>query len=396
MKLVTAAAALDLLGPSYTFQTSLYGDVHDDQVAQLGLKGTGDPSLGEAQLWRLANALAARGVKRVGEIVVDQSHFDEQFVPPAFEQQPNEWAPFRAPVSAIALDRNTLTLNVMPTEAKSNARVWLEPKGVASVEGSIRTLAPGKGQQARFDLQSKDGALVAQVGGHLAAGLPRQRFTKRVDDPRLMPGLNLRAHLLDLGLVVGKVQLGSIGSSQRITFTASPPLGELIKELGKHSDNFYAEMLFKSLAISESAEPRSFATAAKVVSDWLSKHTASPPQTRIVNGSGLFDANRVSARTLAKLLAWAYREPRIRDEFVPHLAIGGIDGTLRSRFTNPRSQGRVRAKTGTLRDTVSLSGYAVPEGTSAPVVFAFIVTGIRGQHAAIRTRIDGVVQQLIE
>src|SRR5690606_13317350 len=135
-----------------------------------------------------------------------------------------------------------------------------------------------------------DGALIARIGGHLAAGLPRQRFTKRVDDPRLLPGLNLRAHLLQLGVEVGAVRLGTIGKAPRITFTASPPLGELLKELGKHSDNFYAEMLFKSLAISESAEPRSFAVAAKVVSAWLSEHAASPPETRIINGSGLFDA----------------------------------------------------------------------------------------------------------
>ncbi len=396
MKLITAAAALDLLGPSRTFQTSLYGDIQGNRVPRLVLKGTGDPSLSEPQLWRLANALATRGVKHVGELVVDQTYFDDQFVPPAFEQQPNEWATFRAPISAIALERNTVTLNVLPTEPDAEARVWLEPKGIATLEGSVRTAGKGKGQHVQLTLEGKAGALVAHVAGSLATGLPRQRFAKRVDDPRLLPGENLRAHLRQLGVEVGAVSQNSVGSEPRITYTASAPLSELLKELGKHSDNFYAEMLFKGLAITESSSPRSTVLASKVVTDWLEKRTGLPAGTRIINGSGLFDANRISARTFAKLLRWAYNDARIRDEFVPHLSIGGIDGTLRSRFTGSKARGRIRAKTGTLRDAISLSGYVLKDGTAPPVAFSFLVTGIPDQHAAIRNRIDEVVQDLLE
>jgi len=111
MKILTAAVVLDRLGPGYRFSTGLYGSERGTTVPKLVLRGHGDPSFGSDDLWRLARALQSRGTKRVGEILVDQSRFDDQFVPPGFEQQPGEWAAFRAPVSAIALERNAVTMN---------------------------------------------------------------------------------------------------------------------------------------------------------------------------------------------------------------------------------------------------------------------------------------------
>src|SRR5690606_38066936 len=101
----------------------VYGTVRDDAIERLVLRGHGDPSLEEHGLWRLAHALKSRGVRRVDSLLVDQSFFDDQFVPPAFDQQPDEWSAFRAPISAIALARNTVTLNVIPRRANTEARV---------------------------------------------------------------------------------------------------------------------------------------------------------------------------------------------------------------------------------------------------------------------------------
>src|SRR5690606_3060998 len=95
MKLITAAVTLARLGSEYRFSTGLYGEISAGKVDPLVLRGHGDPSLGTEDLWEIGRALAHLGVTEVGSILVDQSRFDDQFVPPAFEQQPNEWAGFR-------------------------------------------------------------------------------------------------------------------------------------------------------------------------------------------------------------------------------------------------------------------------------------------------------------
>jgi serine-type D-Ala-D-Ala carboxypeptidase/endopeptidase (penicillin-binding protein 4) len=396
MKVLTAAVALDRLGPAYRLSTGLYGQLAAGRVETLVLRGEGDPSLGVEDLWQLARALPHLGVSQVGRVLVDQSRFDERFVPPAFEQQPDEWASFRAPVSAVALERNAVSLHVLPTRAGEPARLWFEPSGVVSVEGSVETRRPGSGEAIQLSMETREGTLIARVGGHVAEGLPRLRFERRLDDPRRAPGLALAAMLAELKIPVqGGVALGGAEIGPRLAFHESPPLAELVKELGKNSDNFCAEMLFEVLGADAGGLPASSQSGASVVSSWLGKHDLGSPDTRIVNGSGLFDANRVSAATLAGVLALAYRTPAIYPELLAQLAIGGVDGTLRSRFRTLAPRRVVRAKTGTLAAAIGLSGYVLSERGQAPIAFSFLVNGIDGYTGEARQRIDRAVEAIV-
>src|SRR5258706_557143 len=97
-KVLTAAAVLDRMGPDYRFTTGVYGRLQGGVVAPLVLRGNGDPSLEEDELWQLASSLRQQGLAKVDGVLVDQSYFDGETLPPGFNQQPNEWAPFRAPV----------------------------------------------------------------------------------------------------------------------------------------------------------------------------------------------------------------------------------------------------------------------------------------------------------
>jgi len=198
-KLFTAAVALAKLGPHHRYVTGLYGEIRGDHVGDLVLRGTGDPSLTTDDLAGLVRALAAMGVRRVeGRILVDGSRFDAQTVPPAFDQQPNEWASFRAPVCALPLDRNAVTAHVLPVQAGQPARVWFEPPGLVSPTGSFLTAPAGRGQDLRIDWRERPGGLEARLAGEVAEGLPRLRFSRRVDDPTLLAGRVL-AHLLGRG-----------------------------------------------------------------------------------------------------------------------------------------------------------------------------------------------------
>lgn len=392
MKLVTTAVALTRLGSEFRFSTGLYGKLTGDRVETLVLRGEGDPSLRTLDLRELVEALRNLGVRNVGQLLVDQSRFDDQFVPPAFAQQPEEWASFRAPVSAVALDRNAVTVSVLPTQPGEPARVWFEPPGVLTADGVIETGRTGSGEAVQLALEARGAELWAHLGGHVAQGLPRFRFERRLDDPRRAPGLALGELLRSAGIKTeGGVALGGAELRERLAFHESEPLGTLVQEMGKHSDNFYAEMLFETLGARASGSPASAAGGAKVVLDWLRAQRLLTADTRIQNGSGLFDANRVSARLLSGVLEAAHRNPAIYPEFLAQLSIGGVDGTLHARFRPFKEQRLIRAKTGTLAAAIGLSGYVLSPNGTAPLAFAVLVNGIE-QAGAVREHIDHLVE----
>jgi serine-type D-Ala-D-Ala carboxypeptidase/endopeptidase (penicillin-binding protein 4) len=393
-KLFTIAAALVRLGPEYRFATSVHGRIEDGVAARLVLRGHGDPSLGSAELAALARELAQLGLRRVdGGILVDQSRFDDRFVPPAFEQQPNEWAAFRSPVCAVAVDRNAATLHVVPARRGQPARAWIEPPGLVELSGRIETSPPGKGQRVTLSLRPHAGKLRARIGGSIAEGLPRSEFRRRVDDPRVMAG-HVLAHFLEQeGIALsGGVSEGGANERALLARHLSEPLVSMLHELGKRSDNFYAEMLLKALGAEASGGVGTSAAGASAIGDWLKSAGALEPDTRIVNGSGLFDANRASAGSIGRALAHAMGDPRIGAELLSSLAIGGTDGTLRARFRSHKPSRAIRAKTGSLARVVALSGYVLAP-SRPPIAFSIIVNDVVQQHhAELRRRIDRVAE----
>src|SRR5262249_59919439 len=90
-KVLTTAAALALLGAEYRYRTQVFADAIDASgtiTGTLYLRGAGDPSLDAATLWSIANELALIGVKKVtGALVIDESFFDAETTPPAFDQK---------------------------------------------------------------------------------------------------------------------------------------------------------------------------------------------------------------------------------------------------------------------------------------------------------------------
>ena len=357
-KLYTAAAALATLRGDHRYETTLTGRLDGDAVSgPLALRGFGDPSLSTADLWDMVQELRGFGVRRVeGDIVVDQRYFDEQTTPPAFEQQPNEWAGFRAPVSAVALDENTVTLTVRPGAVGSPAHVEMDPPGFVDVDGSIRTAEGGGADTVELALSGNGGRMTAHVSGAIAGDSRVVRFTRRAEDPRLLAGYALKALLEKADVKVsGGVKLGS-ARGHTLAKHLSPPLSSLLYALGKQSDNFYAEMIFKTLGGEGKGRPAKSADAADVVTHFLQTAGAMDAGVVIKNGSGLFDANRVTAFGTVQLLRWAWRDPAVQPEYVAQLSVGGVDGTLHKRFRQELTRRRVRAKTGTLDDVIALSG----------------------------------------
>ena len=396
-KLLTAGAVLSALGPSHQFHTGVYGSIARGEASTLVLRGDGDPSLSAADLDALVSVLLGKGLRKVGTVQVDQSRFDDHFVPPAFEQQPNEWAAFRAPVSAVAVAENALTVFVDATRAGQPARVWVEPPGAATLSGTVTTAARGKGQAVRVSVKAGSGPLQVVVGGRIAEGLPMMVSRRRVDDPRRLPGYVFVELLKRRGVTVsGGVVEGGAAETHALALHTSEPLAVLLFALGKNSDNFAAEMMLKALGAHASGGVGTSAAGAKAVQDWVSGLGVSHSGLVIRNGSGLFDANRVSAGTLTGVLRHAYQSPSLKVDYLAQLSIGGVDGTLRSRFRTHANERNVRAKTGTLARVIALSGILLAPPGHSPIAFSVIVDGVPGRHAQTRKRVDRAVERAFD
>jgi D-alanyl-D-alanine carboxypeptidase/D-alanyl-D-alanine-endopeptidase (penicillin-binding protein 4) len=395
-KLYTAAAALAMLHGDHRFETTLSGTLKGSTVVgSLVLRGFGDPSLETHDLWSLVEELRAEGVTKVtGDILVDQRFFDELTTPPAFEQQPNEWAAFRAPVSAVAVNENTLTLSVRPTSVGSTALSSFEPPGFVDVEGEVKTAESGA-DTVGLALSGSGRRMSAKLSGAVSADARLVRYTRRVEDPTLLAGYALRALLDEAQIKVGgEVKPGSLKHATVLARHQSAPLAELLFALGKQSDNFYAEMIFKSLGGETKGHPAKSADAATLVTQWLDRIGASDTGVVIKNGSGLFDSNRVTAASVVALLRAAYRDSAIMPEYVAQLSIGGVDGTLKNRFHAEKARRAVRAKTGTLDDSSALSGYVLGPPGRGPVAFSILINHIQGKVSAGRAAEDTLAEMI--
>ena len=174
----------------------------------------------------------------------------------------------------------------------------------------------------------------------------------------------------------------------------SPALATMLGAVGKWSDNFTAEMLLKIMG-AESEQPGTSARGVTVVRDELSKMGVDTEGLVMVNGSGLFDGNQVAPRHVTETLVAAYGDPAIRAEYVAHLAVAGSDGTLKTRLEDlPRAR-MVRAKTGTLRDVIALSGYVLGESDRS-LAFSFLANGIAGRQRDAKDLADNIVRALAD
>lgn len=411
VKLFTTAAALTLLGPEYRFKTVLLGE-HDradkpGEWRNLYLRGYGDPFFSTEDLWKLGAELSARGIKRVkGDLVIDDSFFDEMRVGPAFEQK-NQDASYRAPQGAVSLNGNVITVRVFPGFAETQAaRVLLEPASAYFVlQNETRTV--GKGRTSLFveASEEKDAPpgkerTVVRVRGTIrvteTAGLD---FFKRVAHPDLFTGYSLVELAARRGVTLaGKVLRGTTPPTAQVLGTHySPPLGVIVRDVNKRSNNFTAEQILKTLGSDAAGKPGSWPKGLQAVSSYLETVGIKPGQYQMMNGSGLFDSNRFTAQQVVTLLSAAYRDFRISADFVGSLAVAGADGTIAHRMTGTAER-FVRAKTGTLNGVTCLSGFAggpakPNQAPRVPLVFSILIN--EEDTVQAKRLQDGIVEALV-
>ena len=315
--------------------------------------------------------------------------------PPAFDQQPGEMAAFRAAVGAVAVERASFVLRVVPGTVGESAIVRLAAPGYFEVSNRISTTDEGPPNVIASQRALEDGRLALTLRGSVPAGILGVGYRRRIEHPLVHAGHALVTALRRVGIRGGtRVRLGTGGSGlPLLTSRRSAALSQLLHRVGKHSDNFVAEMVLKVLG-AERARPGTSARGTEALHEVLRKAGVETGSATIVNGSGLFEGNRIAARHLTELLRYMYRDSGVRAEYLTQLAVGGVDGTLSRRLRELPHPRVVRAKTGTLNDVIALSGYVLGPAPERGYAFSFLANGARGKRARARAAADTIASIL--
>jgi serine-type D-Ala-D-Ala carboxypeptidase/endopeptidase (penicillin-binding protein 4) len=393
-KLVTTYAALDILGPSWSWNTPvwLHGSLRHpgpDGVldGDLVIQGRGDPTLVLERIWLLLRHVRQLGVRTIhGDILLDRSAFQVADPEPgAFDGEPLR--PYNVGADALLLNYKSLQLTFTPDAAQGRASVGSEPplSGVRVDASVALSEAPCTDWHAALRPDWSDAGRV-RFGGSFPASCGEKLWSVAYAEPNTYNARALAAMWAEVGgSLTGGVREGSAPASAPNFEVASPPLADVVREINKFSNNVMAQQLFLTLGLMQ----RGIGTpenAREVLRQWLAGRLgAAAEDARIDNGSGLSRETRLSAQAFARLLQQAWAGP-VMPELIASLPVSGLDGTLR------RSQaplGRAHLKTGSLRDVAGVAGYVLGASGRRQVVVAIIN---HPNANAARPALDALVQ----
>ena len=342
-KLFTTAAALTALGGDFTLSTKILSDDKNlvDSVinGNLYIKGYGNSLFTSSDMDSLVTVIADKGIRKItGNIVGDDTYFDNIYSRKdwIYDEESNVRLPA---VSALVLDRNR------------------------------------------------------KVTYRRRRGRLRAYFTN-ISDPPLYMAEVLRERLKKKGIQInGKAIKGVTPVSAESVVEASVKLRELIKETNKHSDNFLAECLFKTLGAETSGKQGNSFYATQAVLNFLDDHGIFSKGTSVVDGSGISRYDQITVGAIAGTLEEMYFDLKHFKDYYNSLSIAGVDGTLDTRMRGTKAENNFHGKTGTLRGVTSLSGYLTTDNGDE-VVISMIFQFTRGGTRFHRRTEDKIVEAL--
>lgn len=394
MKLLPTFAALETLGPAYTWRTPVWlqGPLQDGVLeGSLVIKGQGDPRLVVERVWGLLRRVQQLGVREIrGDIVLDRSAFSlAELSPGDFDGEPLR--PYNVGPDALLLNQRVFTLTLMPDPAARVARVAMEPPlaGV-SVPATVPLQAgPCNDWRSALRADFSDPSRITLAGAYPGSCGERQ-WPVAYAEPTSYNTRLLQALWRDLGgTLKGRVREGAAPADAPPSFEiVSPPLAEVVRDINKFSNNPMAQQLFLSMALQQRGQG-TVGGAREGLSQWAASRLGDSAASLVVdNGSGLSRDNRLSARLLGRLLQVAWASP-VMPEFVSSLPVAGADGTTRRLKS---LEGRAHLKTGSLRDVAGIAGYVhTPSGRRLAVVA--LVN--HPQAAAARPAFEALLQGLL-
>ena len=429
-KLFTTALALATLGPDFRFHTTVEAAGPPDKYGRIAgdvcLMGRGDPNLsGRALPYKgrterdgpplraleaLADQVVSRGLRYIdGDLVADDTYFVFERFGAGWAQDDLIWW-YGAPVSALAVNDNVLSLQVLPGEKPGDpALLKLDPpepyyrvqNRVRTVEGRSPRAAgaePAAGRRRIF-INREPGEKTLWVWGTIPADDPGETQQIAVDDPAQFAGRYFSDALARRGVVLyGQVRPRhapayefddlraprpvAAGTAPRYVLAGhdSQLLADGLKVIDKVSQNLHAEMLLRTVG-RERRGIGSVAAGLEEMNSFLARAGVPEGEYVLFDGSGLSRQNLVSPSAVVALLEYMDAQP-FREAWRDLLPVAGIDGTLTERLKDTPAAGRIQAKTGTLGHVNALSGYATT-AKGERLVFSILLNNhnLRGREA---------------
>ncbi len=388
MKLVTTDAALELLGPTFTWKTQAYvdgvqrGDVlHGD----LMIKGSGDPKLVLENFWLFLRQIRAKGIREIrGNLVLDRSAFEKNFYDPSvFDGDPLK--PYNAGPDALLLNYKAFGFHFVPDETTGVVNISIDPP-VAGYPVTAPHLVKGSCDDWQSKLRANITADSTNFGGTYAAACGEKTWYLH---PYQMShsqyfGAVFRQVWSDLGgSFKGNLVDGIVPQNARmIAERESVTLPEVIRDINKYSNNVMARQLLLTLAVDGSGQPANPERGARAIKNWLTSKGIEAADLIIENGCGLSRIERISAATMGHMLSAAFQSSTM-PEFMSSMPLAGYDGTMRRRVTTRTVAGKAHIKTGSLNDVRAMAGYVLAASGKRYVLVNFInhVNAPRGQEA---------------
>jgi serine-type D-Ala-D-Ala carboxypeptidase/endopeptidase (penicillin-binding protein 4) len=374
MKIVTLAAAAEILGWDRRFSTTLEtaapiegGVLKGDLI----VRGTGDPTINgregraAAVLFAWTEALRAAGITRIdGRVIGDDQAFDDEGLGQGWAWDYLQFG-YAAPVGALQFNEDLAALTIVPgLENGRPAQVTLTAGSGLRLINRVTTSAAGSSLEVSYRRRLDEPVL--EVSGSIAAGATAATRTVAVVNPTLYTAQAVRDALIERGIDVRgaaadfddiAAELVHARPEYRVLASdSSPSLREIGAVLMKVSQNLYAETLIKSIGAAGGGLG-TFEGGLGRVRQTLTAWGIPEDAYVLADGSGLSRYNYVTAATLSTILERLYKDERHRDAFMATLPVAGADGTLANRMRGTRAEGNARAKTGSISNVRSLSGY---------------------------------------
>lgn len=394
LKLLTTAAAMDVLGPQYRFSTQLLsnGTQQGERLAgNLYLRGLGDPTMQFADYQALAAQLASQGVRQVqGDLVFDDTWFDAERLGVDWAQD-DESTYYGAQISALTVSPNTdFDAGTLLVTAKAPVALGQPVSVVVSpstdyVQLSNRAVS-GPGNS--YGITRQHGTNLLQLTGALAPGKQSRQWVSVWEPTQLVANLFEQA-LAQQGIqVLGRRVIGGVSPTTATLLAEhqSAPLQALITPLLKLSNNNMSEALLKAMG-RKTANAGTAAAGVAAVAAFMQRQGLDPATLSQVDGSGLSRRNLVSAQNLTDLLLVTAKQPWF-DAWYNALPIAGnadrmTGGSLRYRLRGTAAENNLHAKTGSMAGVSSLSGY-ITDAQGRRLVFSMISNNYVSDAAPVR------------
>jgi len=408
MKVVTTAAALEILGTDYKFNTQLgiTGEVNGESgllTGNLVLRGGCDPAFyseyfkayynGTFEAW--AKALLNAGIKRIqGDFIIDLSQMQGLSVPGGWV-----WGDignyYGTGVSALTYSDNSYKIH-FSSSARSGKPVkisHLTPL-IDSLSLTNKVVSSNINSDRAY-IYGAPGSFTHLVEGTIPKGRSDFVVKGAMPEPaRIAANEFIKVLKINKIEITGKIRL--LNSIPAETFSLvvskpSPPLREIIVPLNQESINLYAEHLIREIGRARRGSAVLDSGIIAITSFWKEKKIYSEGFFP-TDGSGLSRSNGICTRTLAEILRYMYLSP-LRDDFFNSLPVAGRSGTLQNSFKGSKFENNLCAKTGSMNRVRSMAGIFTNKN-GKKVIFAVIVNNFEGSQSSAGKLIEGFLNEV--